>query len=482
MLTFICPNCQATFKVPEGQAGARGKCGRCGHSTQVPRTLVTDRLAKGAAVPVRAAEADNIPDVGRRPGVPRWVLVIGIACGILAVLLLAMIPFALRNRGGRAVAAQSSNESEGSNPGALSRTAQVCNIGKEIRFGDLGVTVMRGRVEAFGSVTSSGHVIVHDPGFVITIALRNYNPNRVVEVGSQADIATAADDVGNRYRAIKTTSDIGLPTRIVGQIPPGKSLGVRSDEPDGDLLVFDRPVPGASLVRLTLDSSRYGGSGSLQVDIPFKEVIRIQVQSNRDWQDTGIDTMDGSQMTLTYKGNWSKGNMTCTVTGIAPADDLKMSPVRQLKSEYDEIQKQWRDQTARAKKAEITARFNAPSRMPGETKEAWQRRVEAARQENEPLKQRARDAAAREKELQKKMEDLLGQKEREKKRVEERRVMGQEPLMCLVAKLGTEGTAFLPRDKIVAAPPRVGRLFLQANDLDLAENNGSLEVEIVLFR
>ena len=54
--------------------------------------------------------------------------------------------------------------------------------------------------------------------------------------------------------------------------------------------------------------------------------------------------------------------------------------------------------------------------------------------------------------------------------------------MCLVAKFGANGTPFVPKDKIIVHPAWVGRLFLQANDKDLAENSGSLDVEITYRR
>jgi hypothetical protein len=149
-----------------------------------------------------------------------------------------------------------------------SRPTHECSFGEEMRFGDLGVAVRRARVEGFTSVTPAGRQLFHQPAFVITIGLKNYNPNRVIDAGAQVDAARLEDDVGNRYDGIKAVNEIGLAGRIEGQIPPGMARPVRSDEDARDVLVFDRPVPGASTLTLTLDASRYGGLGRLKVQIP----------------------------------------------------------------------------------------------------------------------------------------------------------------------------------------------------------------------
>jgi hypothetical protein len=70
----------------------------------------------------------------------------------------------------------------------------------------------------------------------------------------------------------------------------------------------------------------------------------------------------------------------------------------------------------------------------------------------------------------------------ERARMESRRVIGKERLMCVVAKFGPKGNAFAPRGKVFAAGLDVGRLYLQSNDLDLDANSGALDVEIEFHR
>lgn len=147
--------------------------------------------------------------------------------------------------------------------------AKEYNFGEEIRFGDLGVTVIYAGQAGFTSTTAGGRQLFHDPEFVITIRFKNYNPNRVLDAGAQVDVATLEDDVGNKYDRVKAANEIGMENKIDGQISPDKVRPVRSDDKEArDLLVFNRPVPGASVLTLTLDASKYGGSGKVKVKIP----------------------------------------------------------------------------------------------------------------------------------------------------------------------------------------------------------------------
>jgi hypothetical protein len=54
--------------------------------------------------------------------------------------------------------------------------------------------------------------------------------------------------------------------------------------------------------------------------------------------------------------------------------------------------------------------------------------------------------------------------------------------MCLIAKFGNQGKPFVARDRIVATSENSGRLYLQANDRDLKDNSGSLDVQIEFHR
>jgi hypothetical protein len=191
----------------------------------------------------------------------------------LALNFLALVPaiaFAALFATGSGLASIGALADKGtSRTGSGSAPDKEYKFGEEMRFGDLGATVVFAGQAGFTSTTSAGRQLFHDPEFVVTIQFKNYNPNRVVEAGAQVDAATLEDDVGNRYSRIKAKNEIGLENKIDEQISSGKVRPVRSDDKDArDLLVFERPVPGASTLTLTLDASKYGGSGKIKVKIP----------------------------------------------------------------------------------------------------------------------------------------------------------------------------------------------------------------------
>ena len=70
----------------------------------------------------------------------------------------------------------------------------------------------------------------------------------------------------------------------------------------------------------------------------------------------------------------------------------------------------------------------------------------------------------------------------EENRLRNRRLLGDAETMCLVAKFGNQGPAFVPHERIVVTAANAGRLYLQANDRDLKDNTGSLDVEIEFHR
>jgi predicted Zn finger-like uncharacterized protein len=493
MITFVCPDCQATFKVPDNQVGVRGVCKRCGGSIQVPRSSVSDRPAKSSAVLPRAAQSNADRGSVKRQAIPPRVLALVILAGGLLACFMGIVILWVVKRGedatgpgvydliGQNSPTRESNRSTNEHDKST-RPTNEHDLGEEMRFGDLGVTVMRGRVEEFLSVTSIDRPVLHDPALVITLAIKNYSPNRIIEVGSQTDVALAEDDVGNKYHPLNTRSEFGLPTRILGQIPPGKVSRVRSDEPAGDVLVFERPVAGASLVWLNLDASRYGGTGTIRVYVPFKQVFNVQIQANREWQDTGVDTIDGSEVTVTYKGSWSKDNATCSVAGFAAARDKQASTFVSLQEEKQKLgQEIWR--LVQAVEAEKNMfRRPAPKQQRRESDEAYNQRVEAYKKESETVQLRSNEAAKRQEELRVMSKDIDKRIQQIDREMKSQRVLGNAPQMCLVAKLGERGLPFVPGAKIAISATIFGRLYLQPNDKDLQNNSGSLGVEIVLRR
>jgi hypothetical protein len=232
--TVLCPECQTRFK-PE----------------RIPEVLPiqhTSSRRQSSSPRSRSEDFEEVPSSRKRDRFP-WVLlaVIGIpitlfgVCGGLLFIILA---------------------------GKSTTKYGEYNFGAEIRVGDLGVTVTEARVRGFTSTTAGGRLMDHSPEFVVTISFKNYNPNRIINAGSQVDAASLKDDVGNRYRGIRASNELGLTNHIDGQIQPGMARPVRSDEPAHDVLVFSRPVPGASALTLVLDASSYGGAGRIEIHIP----------------------------------------------------------------------------------------------------------------------------------------------------------------------------------------------------------------------
>jgi len=144
----------------------------------------------------------------------------------------------------------------------------VAESGKEMRFGDLGVTVTGARVMSFRSIRPSGGELVHGSELCVGITFKNYDTTRIAHAQSQIGHCSLTDDVGNKYSLVTAKTDAGFRAAIQGQIPQDMEIDVRSEMTGQDLLVFSKPVEGASSVTLTLDASRYGGQGLIEVTFP----------------------------------------------------------------------------------------------------------------------------------------------------------------------------------------------------------------------
>jgi hypothetical protein len=498
MIAFSCSKCQGTIKVPDNQAGKRGVCGRCGQVVQVPDQSVAAKPAPKAsrAGPPTPATRGSA-SVERRAFSPGVIAGILVAAGAL-ILGGATFGFAwVMNRAAKGVQAAEGDRggvgdasrvpqglADNINPAADQRPAREHVVGEEMRFGDLGVTVTQAKQDTFGSVTSSGEILVHDGAFVITLGLKNYNPNRILEVGPQVEYAKLQDDVGNGYDPVRTRSNIGLPTDILGQIPRGKVLRLRADDKDEhDMLVFDRPVPGASTLRLTLETSPYGASGSVSVTVPLNRTFRIQLRADQPWQDTGVEAIEGAQLDITVRGSWRKGEASCDDHGFAPRNDPTQALLRQLREQHEAAMKE-HISLARQLPAEKPVRRDAvPRRRPQESDESLQRRIAEYKQDIETRQRQLDDQRKQREVAHNKVIELNQRSIMEQNRLEGRRVVRKANLMCLLAKFGSKGEPFRPHQyRMTIDRAQVGRLYLQTNDLDLQENSGSLDVEIKFQR
>ncbi len=153
-------------------------------------------------------------------------------------------------------------------------------VGEEVRFGDIGVTVTSMSLQSFIS-DGRGGAVQHRPELVVQIGIKNHNPNRILNAGSQRDSARLLDDVGNTYRHIDTFDESNNRTMPRGQIPTGQATGVRSEKPQGDCVVFTRPVAGATTITVELDAAAYGGTGTIRVTVP-REVFDPPVRPKKD--------------------------------------------------------------------------------------------------------------------------------------------------------------------------------------------------------
>lgn len=271
---IICPSCQTALNLPASAVGRHCRCLKCGNGFDVPgqyplpTTLHTEGTGTEPSVPPPAPavlltdvpEENKVPQRHHQCGNPfllPWILAgVAVVFGGGLLLVVALIAGASKSAG------TSSDGGSGDGP-----TKDVA-VGEEVRFGDLGVTVYSARVVAWGSMSSGGHPHVHPPDFVVVLTLTSHNPNRELSVQGQTGHCSLADDVGNTYGEMQAKSEGGFTNTINGQIQPGQPRRVRSGEPANDIVVFRKPVPGASAVTLTLDATRYGGQGKIRVRVP----------------------------------------------------------------------------------------------------------------------------------------------------------------------------------------------------------------------
>lgn len=80
--------------------------------------------------------------------------------------------------------------------------------------------------------------------------------------------ADLEDDLGNVLNKKRMEDQFGWTIKIDGQLEAGATYSVRSDDPLGDTLVFEKPVEAASNLILRLEASNYGVGGEVVFEIP----------------------------------------------------------------------------------------------------------------------------------------------------------------------------------------------------------------------
>jgi hypothetical protein len=141
-------------------------------------------------------------------------------------------------------------------------------IGQDVTFGDLVVKPIAVIVRPF----QMSDFAIHEPSLIILLEIRNNNPNRIIDVPSQFGTAKVTDDVGNTYRELQTLNASGdgiwypLPGRT--EMIHQREARLRSEKPTTDVVLFERPVLGATKVTIDLDASKYGGEGVIRIEVP----------------------------------------------------------------------------------------------------------------------------------------------------------------------------------------------------------------------
>lgn len=217
---------------------------------------------------------DERPARRRRREAPKSgtspVLYVALAVGLLFVLPLMLCGGAFVFGVFRGVAKVQEATQE---PQPAAGPVRECKVGEAAQLGDLSVTVESVGVGGFLSTTASGRTLNHDPALLVQLRLKNTNPNRVIELHSQNDKATAADDVGNTYKTLAPLDEFGSETTVEFQSASGlerrivgnAKRSLRSDRDTADLIILSRPVPGAAKLTITVDGAAYGASGTLKI-------------------------------------------------------------------------------------------------------------------------------------------------------------------------------------------------------------------------
>jgi hypothetical protein len=156
----------------------------------------------------------------------------------------------------------------------------MAQLGQEIEIRDITITLDKASRECIYSDAGRRWVCDQDEGVILRFTLRNYNPDRFVSARAQMG-ATLVDDLGNVYAHFKLMDGSrrvpvfmfqGASPDYVQAIEPG-FWNFRSDEIRREMVVFERPVPGARKLTFRLDSGCYGGRGDIvfQCDYPFSK-------------------------------------------------------------------------------------------------------------------------------------------------------------------------------------------------------------------
>lgn len=133
--------------------------------------------------------------------------------------------------------------------------------------GDLEVMIVSAQVKRVDLMDFGTLTISSDPYLVLLVGLENMNKNRLIEYRSWQESTIFGerpklkDNLGNEYRLVQ----FGFGAEIIGH---AKKRTLYADKIKGDVLVFERPVPGAESLHLELPLANLGNKGTLRFIIP----------------------------------------------------------------------------------------------------------------------------------------------------------------------------------------------------------------------
>ena len=282
---FECPKCRAGVLAPPSLEGEDMTCPKCGQNVErwpPPLKMVPKSAKPSRTKSTDEDDSDPVDDeyldetrprrsrreYDRRPN-SSFGTAFGLSTGCLLGVLSVLVGVPLLLCGGCLMLGGLLKKSLPPVETSNEETPDMLkNIGEEARFGALGVTLANVSVGNVSGTSPSGRQLTSsDLLFIIRLQFKNYDPNAIAKVEGQSN-ATLQDEHGNKYKPMSITTEVGIPAKIDGQISSGHYVELRSDEMKSDVLVFERPVPGAASLTLTLDAKKYGGSGKLKITIP----------------------------------------------------------------------------------------------------------------------------------------------------------------------------------------------------------------------
>jgi hypothetical protein len=152
-------------------------------------------------------------------------------------------------------------------PAPKSPQFKETSIGQEIHFDDLSVTVATVTVQQFQTTDYT----IYQPALIVVLRIKNTNPNRIINVSSQSGSTKVTDEFGNAYfeSQVLKQSGQGIWHPIPGHtgLIEQREVRLRSDSPTTDVVIFERPVVGATRLVIDLDAAKYGGEGVIRLTI-----------------------------------------------------------------------------------------------------------------------------------------------------------------------------------------------------------------------